>query len=306
MTIDFFKEFIVLATALNYWEAADILDMGESTLSKHIKKAEKELGVQLFFRNTKKVEMTDYGKIMLPFAEQIISQKTLLMEQLNIKKDTQKNRLLLGTLPSLNKYGIADIIAGFKSKYPMYKWNISEGDPAELREKLRKKIYEIVFSRESMISLKQDDDLEKIPLIKDRIVAVLPRKHQMVKRDVIDLKELKNDNFILLDKRTFFSSLCYQVCNDSGFAPNVIFECQRVETILEYISRSIGIGLLTDKLIEPPGYAETRKDAPYIVKPITTDVETVICMEYLKKGRKSAVAQHFIQYFNDSVAAEFL
>jgi DNA-binding transcriptional LysR family regulator len=306
MTIEFFEEFIVLAATLNYWEAAGTLDIGESTLSKHIKKAEEEIGVQLFFRNTKKVELTEYGKILLPFAEQIISQKTLLMEQLNSKKNTQKNRLLLGTLPSLNKYGIADIMAGFKSKFPMYKWNISEGDPAELKEKLRKNIYEIVFARESMISIKQDDDLEKIPLITDKIVAVLPRKHRLVKRDVIDLEELKEDNFIFLDTRTFFSSLCYQVCNDSGFIPNVIFECQRVETILEYISRSIGVGLLTDKLIEPPGYAETRRDAPYTVKPITTDVETVICMEYLKKGRKSAVAQHFIQYFNDCVAAEFL
>jgi DNA-binding transcriptional LysR family regulator len=228
----------------------------------------------------------------------------LLMEQLNAQKDMQRNRLLLGMLPSMNKYGIADIMAGFKSKFPMCEWKISEGDPAELREYLRKNICEIVFARESKHSLEMDDDLEKIPLITDRIVAVLPRKHRLSKRNVIDLKELKNDNFILLDSGTFFSSLCYQVCNNSGFTPNVILDCQRVETILEYISRRIGIGLLTDKLISPPDYAEIQPDAPYTAKPITTEVETVICMEYLKKGRKSVAAQCFIKYFNDSVAAE--
>jgi DNA-binding transcriptional LysR family regulator len=306
MTFDVFQEFIVLAAALNYWEAADILDIGESTLSKHIKKIEKELGVQLFLRNSKKVELTEYGKILLPFAERIISQKRLLMEQLKAQKDIQRSRLLLGILPSMNKYGIADIMAGFKSEFPVCEWVISEGDPAELREKLRKNICEIVFARESKDSLKTDDDLEKIPLITDKIVAVLPRKHRLARRDVIDLKELKDDNFIFLDSKTFFSSICYQVCINSGFTPKVILDCQRVETILEYISRRIGIGLLTDKLIRPPDYAEIQPDTPYTVKPITTDVETVICMEYLKKGRKSAVAQRFIKYFIDNAAEEYV
>ena len=66
MNTDNLKEFMVLAETKNFWEASDRLYMNQSTLSKHIKSLENELGVPLFTRTTRRVELTSYGQTFLP------------------------------------------------------------------------------------------------------------------------------------------------------------------------------------------------------------------------------------------------
>ena len=64
MDINYFKEFVVLAQTGNFMEAADILYSSQSTLSKHIKSMESELGVPLFDRTTRKVKISKYGQLL--------------------------------------------------------------------------------------------------------------------------------------------------------------------------------------------------------------------------------------------------
>lgn len=63
MTSEQFNEFYILSTTLNYSEAAQKLFISQSTLSRHIKSMEDELGVYLFSRNTRNVVLTSEGKL---------------------------------------------------------------------------------------------------------------------------------------------------------------------------------------------------------------------------------------------------
>ena len=66
MNLDNFKEFLILAATKNYSEAADRLYISQSALTKHIQQMEKDLGVQLFARNSRRVTLTEFGRILLP------------------------------------------------------------------------------------------------------------------------------------------------------------------------------------------------------------------------------------------------
>ena len=68
MDINYFREFVILAETKNYWAASERLFIGQSSLSKHIKTLEKSLGAALFDRTSRKVELTEFGKRMLPYA----------------------------------------------------------------------------------------------------------------------------------------------------------------------------------------------------------------------------------------------
>ena len=65
------EEFVTLAETGNYLEAADALFLFQSTLSKHIMALEKELGVHLFERTTRKVRLSSDGECLLPYAVKI-------------------------------------------------------------------------------------------------------------------------------------------------------------------------------------------------------------------------------------------
>lgn len=69
MEIDYIREFVTLADVGNYMEAADILFISQSTLSRHIKSIEEDLGAPLFDRTTRKVVINDFGKIFSSFMQ---------------------------------------------------------------------------------------------------------------------------------------------------------------------------------------------------------------------------------------------
>ena len=72
MDIEYIRQFALLAKDCHFQSAADKLFINQSTLSKHIAVLEKELGQKLFHRTTRQVELTDFGRDFLPYAEKII------------------------------------------------------------------------------------------------------------------------------------------------------------------------------------------------------------------------------------------
>ena len=88
MEINYLKEFVILARTGNYLETADCLYMGQSSLSRHIKTLEEELDIRLLDRTTRKVSLTEAGRLFLPYAEHIMS----LQEQYqDVLLDFKKN-----------------------------------------------------------------------------------------------------------------------------------------------------------------------------------------------------------------------
>jgi LysR family transcriptional activator of glutamate synthase operon len=70
--LSYIKEFITLAETRKYRVAAKKLSISQASLSKHIKHVEWELGIPLFNRTTRKMELSEFGALMLPHARQII------------------------------------------------------------------------------------------------------------------------------------------------------------------------------------------------------------------------------------------
>lgn len=93
MDIEYFREFSELAMTGNYLAAAAKLHLSQSTLSRHIQAFEKELGVSVFNRNTRKIELSKYGEIMLPFAQSIVAWQTEYTSALFNQKRREWNNL---------------------------------------------------------------------------------------------------------------------------------------------------------------------------------------------------------------------
>ena len=128
MEINYLKEFVILARTGNYLEAADSLYMGQSSLSRHIKTLEEELDIRLLDRTTRKVSLTEAGRLFLPYAEHIM----LLQEQYqDVLLDFKKNNhisLSIGSIPSMTQYHITDALFLYQQKYPDYSLDLIEGD----------------------------------------------------------------------------------------------------------------------------------------------------------------------------------
>ena len=110
MEIEYICEFVVLAETCNYMEAADRLFVSQSALSRHIKALEEELHVQLFDRSTRKVSLSPFGSLFLPYARQIASTRYAYEAAISGALKAEHGNIRIGSIPVMSQYRITDLI----------------------------------------------------------------------------------------------------------------------------------------------------------------------------------------------------
>ena len=179
MEIGYLREFVVLAQTGNFLEAADILYSSQSALSKHIKNMELELGVPLFDRTTRKVKISKFGQLLLPYARQITELQDKYTAILKSNLETDHEILTVGSIYGLAQYKITDVLVNFKKSRPQSTLNVMQANSKDLTEMLRQRKCELTFNRDIE---DVNDEFVKIPYVTDTIVAVLPITHPLAKK----------------------------------------------------------------------------------------------------------------------------
>jgi LysR family transcriptional activator of glutamate synthase operon len=285
MEINYLREFVVLAQTGNFMEAADLLYCSQSTLSKHIRNMESELGVPLFDRTTRKVVISKFGQLLLPYAKQITELEDKYTAILQSGLATDREILTLGSIPALAQYKITDVLIDFKKRHPQSTINVMQAGSAEMKKMLRQRKCELAFIRDTD---EVDDDLVKIPYAVDTMVAVLPINHPLAKQKTVPLQMLADEDFLLIDKQTMLYRLCVSACEQTGFEPKVAYTDHSLENLVDLVAKEMGVALMTKQL------------ALYVSRPevaivdISPCVSTRISLSYLKGVELSDAAKQFV------------
>jgi LysR family transcriptional activator of glutamate synthase operon len=285
MEINYLKEFVVLAQTGNFMEAADILYVSQSSLSKHIKTMELELGAPLFDRTTRKVKISKFGELLLPYAQQIAALQEKYTAIFQNSLDIDQETLTVGCIPALAQYKIVDILVNFKKSRPQSTLNVLQAGSEELTELLRQKKCELAFIR---FADEVDDDLVKIPYAADALVAVLPISHPLAKQKTVPLQMLAGEDFLLIEKQTYLYQLSMRACKACGFEPKVAFTDHKVGILVDLVIKGMGVALLMKQLAL---YAANPQIA---IVDLTPCVPTQIYLCYLKGVKLSNAATHFV------------
>ena len=288
MDIDYIHEFVVLAGTGNYMEAADRLFLTQSSLTRHIQKLEADLGVTLFDRTTRRIELNQYGRLFLPYAEQIaLLQKdytTAFCNELNRERGT----IRIGAIPVMAQYHITDILARFQQENRNYMLDIQEADSLQLIQMLREERIDFAVIRES------DDassSFRKIPITQDTLAALMPKNHPLAGSGHIELKQLYRDSFLLLGRDTFMYSLCVRECRTAGFEPHIAFTSNRVDNIIGLVSKGMGVGLLTKRPVMSANHSDIA------VVDVLPAITTTIGLAYLPDKKLTAPQQQLVRLF---------
>ena len=300
MDISYFREFVILAETKNFWAASERLYIGQSSLSKHIKTLERELGAPLFTRTSRKVELTEFGNLILPYAQSLsklqYEYETAAFNYLH--NDVEP--LNIATIPVIAHYNITDILVNFRTDFPNVKVNIREEDTVAIRELLFDRKCSIAIYRDSPAYLEHDPDEEsrlvKVPYCKDPLVAVLPSDHCLAGEEHVELKQLENEKFALIHEDTMPYMLCMRVCREAGFTPNVVFTSHNLEAVLDMVRKGRCVALLFANHVDFPHNHDSGEGLPFAAVPITPEIQTTICLSYLKNEKLTPAAAHFLKY----------
>lgn len=300
MNLSYLQEFLLLAETLSFNVAAEHLYMNASTISKHIKTLETELGVELFNRTSRQVVLSDEGKRLLPYARQI----STIMYQYQAEHIRKNDKILtIGTIPTMMQYDIVDLIFAFKEHYPHVHIKIVEDDTLILREGLLNGKYELAFLRDGNAVFpayaEADKLLVKHPFQTDNLVAVFPIGHPFSGSSAITLPQLKKHRICLLKEGTFLYELCVQACQAADFVPNIFFESHRIDNIMEMCIKGDCVALLLDRHLHSLVTERDISEGRLMAVPVLPKITTTVSLCHLNIGELRPAAEKFIHFFQN-------
>ena len=287
------EEFLEIAECGNFLESADNLEMSQSALSKHIQAMEKELGTELFNRTTRKVFLSEGGKLFYPFAQQL--NEIYYDMQGQIKEFAAKNRMKLniGCVPILANYGIIQLISDFKKQNPEVDFNLIEYNNYvgnDMSKSLVNFEFDMAFYTADNLS---PDRFEIMEFCEDHLVALLPVDHPLCAMEKIDLKLLAREKLLLMDHSTPMYNLCYSLFRQAGFEPNVFFFGIRIENFIAMVSKKMGIALLFKGNIS--GVDENYA----VIREITPTASRFISFARVINRHHSTISKKFWNYIKE-------
>ncbi len=289
MDINYIDEFIELVNVGNFQEAADRLYVSQSTLSRHIQSIENDLGVQLFNRTTRKVELNKFGKDFLKYAKQISVLKQEYTQSISRQLNLESHLLTVGVIPTMSQYHITEILAGFQEEYPDYQMKVLEEDTSQLKDSLREGNCDFAFIREYG---PLDNEFRRYPFFTDQLVAIIPLDHPLLSNiESVSLSQLKLEPFLLLSEGSLMYSLAFDACQSCGFTPNVVFTGNHAENIIDMASHGMGIGLLTRQPVSLLDTSQVR------IVDIVPQFVTQISLACISEENLSPSAWQFLNYY---------
>ena len=219
MDIRNLEYFVAVAENSSVSKAAEKLFVSQPTISVAMKRLESELGILLFERKPKKLQLTPAGKV---FYERLMPALKGVNEAIKAAASVKGANLdpVIVKLPSMFKNH--DLCRKLSESYPNVHWNMEEYKYGELQADIRRGIIDIAITSPCC----EGEGLEYAVLNDAEMFAFVPSDHPLANRQSIDLSELRNDSFIAAPDRTGSRIRFESLCEEAGFIPNVIGEAK--------------------------------------------------------------------------------
>ena len=239
MNIRQLEYFIVMAETQQITEAAQPLYIAQPPLSRSLQRLENELGVVLFTRTKKGIELTDTGKVLYEKGRLLLKN---YKDMLNVIKETEEG--VSGTVRIGTGYPTVPLLAGkilsLRKHYPAVEFNITQEDPDKLLDMLRKGNLDIMFSPQTV----DDPELESIPLEPDPLILVVNRQLDPApEEDSIPIEKLEGIPFCMLRNGDFYgyNEILINECQKHGFTPHIFCQCNSASTAMTLVAQGLGL-----------------------------------------------------------------
>lgn len=184
---------IVAAQYRSLRQAAIILNIRQSTLSRGLRDLEYRLGVPLFERTNGGTRPTLAGQEFLDAARHIVDDTELIIGNLKIRSRGESGRLMVGIHASLSTGNLRATLMEFRHRFPKVETFLVDGSSNYLLSGVANSAIDIAFVSEG--SPKWDG--KSLPVWSERVVLAIPNAHPLARRDIIRWSDLRDEAMLI-------------------------------------------------------------------------------------------------------------
>lgn len=226
--------FAAVSEELHFTKAAEKLGMSQPTLSHQIRSLENEIGTPLFDRIGKRIELTEAGRLLLEYSNQMFRTRKNAMDAIDELCNQQRGTLVIGAFPSDLDYRMTQLLIDFHNEFPHVRLTVLTS------VEILKQVLEMEVDIGIAILPLQDERIEIIPLSREEYVLVVPENHELADRSSVELEELRSIDTVMYPKGSLGREIVDDCCRKHGFSLDPIIETTTPTSIIRLVKANIG------------------------------------------------------------------
>ncbi|UTY58529.1 LysR substrate-binding domain-containing protein [Massilia sp. erpn] len=262
MDIRSLRYFIETARLSSFTQAAELLHVTQSTISKMVHQLEEELQAPLLVRDGRRLTLTDTGQVVYQRGQQMLATMRQLQLEVRDTQERQRGSLTVGIPPMINLL-FTPVLKAFRERYPAIALRLREDTGQEIERLVAAGELEI-----GMTVLPADAalQLETVKIASYPIWALAAHGTFQRHRRTLPLKALKDLPLVLLEDDFALTRSLRNAFTAAGFVPSIAAQSSQWDWLVEMASAGIGVALLPEPFIHR--LAHERVHAVRVSEPV--------------------------------------
>ncbi|MDR1189921.1 MAG: LysR family transcriptional regulator [Bifidobacteriaceae bacterium] len=238
---------VAIAEEQSFTRAAERCFVVQSSLSHQIKALEHELGVTLFARSTRRVELTAAGEAFLPAARASLEAAERAVIDAAAAAGQIRGSLTIGMIPTVTAVDIPAALRDFRQAHPAVRVRLRGGGSDEFIAAIAEGTMDI-----AVLGLPDTTTVEKVAtrvLARESLVAVVSTEHRLAGRRRLHLRDLADETFVDFPEGTPGRAPSDLAFTAAGIQRQVMFEAMSTGLILDLVRQNLAIALLSPAVV---------------------------------------------------------
>lgn len=277
--------FLSVAQHLSFRKAAEELNRSLPAVSMQIKQLEAQLGLPLFQRTTRKVELTRDGEQLLVSARKALAELDAGLSQIQQAAGVQQGHLSIACVPTVASTRLPKILTAFAQRHPGITVHVRELANQDLLNAVRRREVDFAIG----VTGEREREFDFAPIFNDEYYALLPRGHRHGSGGSISLRRLARMPLLKLHGSTAFRDHIDSALAASGLVVETNYEFMQVTTLVAMAEAGLGVAVLPHVGI-PPG---TSLKALRVIQPVLSRTIGILTV---RGHQLSPAARHFVEF----------
>lgn len=235
------KVFREAARTGSFTRSSERLHLSQSTVSLHIKKLEEEFGVPLFLRAKRRVQLSEAGKRLLPYADRVFQE--LKNAEMAVKElgEMECGAIRLGSGGTTVTYVLPKVLRAFQTRYPRIELIVTTGSSEALAQAVHHQTLDLAIV---MQPVQSSLALEVLPLLREELVYVIGSGHKLAAKTALEPGDILEAPMISFLRGSAMQIVVDQYFRAMGVVPRITMEMENTEAIKALVCAGLGAAIL--------------------------------------------------------------
>ena len=290
MALDKYQTLMSVVDCGSLTRAAAELGVTQSAVSHSLDSLEKELGFTVIRRSRAGVQLTGEGERLLPAVRSLLAAAEQLNQTASSIRGLESGTVRIGAFTSVAVHWLPPVLKEFQQDYPKVDFKLLNGDYHDVEQWLADGSVDVGF-----VAMPAGVDCECIPLLEDRLLAILPRHSRFENYPKFPLVECETEPFISLLQSSDHDAR--RALEAAGVKPNVRFYTKDDYAVIAMVEQGLGISIMPELLLKG------RHDDLQIL-PLIPEAKRTIGLAIAAGDRAGPATRRFADYVVRYVTAQ--